>query len=319
MVKTSETLANALEIANNNPPTGTTTQIIKLAMSIAQSRKTMDKSIFSLYRERIDLSEKIFSKLKIIGDTFIDAPSGAIKDAIKHLPPSYNSLHLLCSNLSFGEIQTGIKGRCITKDISFRKTDKYVKQIKHPSVFANDGDKGRWSIKEEHIWSITRREEIQLEGKRLEECETALRKICTEYNLDLRNAKDVSVATIRGEERRVKAAFWRKRLEELVTHKWFAEQEEKVKKQFNLKTVEELIDAPLRTFTGFLICCGCGKKKFFDIWGKAYISKVHLLEARATDAANRYNYRRTIEKKLGEKGRELAIWTNTVLKNYGLI
>ena len=314
-----KTLTNALKIAEENPSKGTARQIINLSISIARSKGEMDKSIFSLYKEKINLSDKIFSKLKVIGEALIDAPEADLREATKHLPASYNSLHLLFSNLSFGEIQTGIKGRCITKDISYRKTNNYVKQIKHPAIFATDGDKGRWSIKEEHIWSITRREEITLEGKALEECEASIRKICKEYNLDLRRAKDVSVATIRGEERRVKAAFWRKRLEELVTHKWFAEQKEKVKKQFNVKTVEEVIDAPLRTFTGFLICCGCGKKKFFDIWGKAYISKVHLLEARATDAANRYNYRRTIEKKLGEKDRELAIWTNTVLKNYGLI
>ena len=79
-----------------------------------------------------------------------------------------------------------------------------------------------------------------------------------------------------------------------------------------------MIDAPLRSFTGFLVLCGCGKKKFFDVWGKAYIAKVHMLEETTEDAANRYNYRRRLEEKLSDK-RELAIWNNLVLKSAGFI
>ena len=157
-----------------------------------------------------------------------------------------------------------------------------------------------------------------MEGEALERFEASIRKICKEYQLDLRKPKEDSVASIRVEERATKAAFWRRRLEELVTEKWFAEQSAEVKKQFNLKKVEEVIDAPLRTFTGFLVCCGCGKKKFFDIWGKAYIAKVHMLEETTEDAANRYNYRRRLEEKLGDK-RELAVWNNLVLRDAGFI
>ena len=79
-----------------------------------------------------------------------------------------------------------------------------------------------------------------------------------------------------------------------------------------------MIDAPLRTFTGFLVNCGCGKKKFFDIWGKAYIAKVHMLEETTEDAANRYNYRRRLEEKLGDKT-ALAVWNNMVLRDAGFI
>ena len=314
----SNSIANAIQIAKDNPFDGTIQQVCNLSISIAESSKTMDKSVFNLYKEKIGIEPKTFSKLKVIGEKLLEANEQDKKAIINDLPASYGTLHIICSKLSIEEIKTAIKGRCITKTLSFRGADKYVKQIRFPHKFANDGDKGRWSIKQDHLFSIFRRDTIVLEGEALERCENALRKICKEYQLDLRQPKDDSIASIRVEERATKAAFWRRRLEELVTEKWFAEQSAEVKKQFNLKKVEEVIDAPLRTFTGFLVCCGCGKKKFFDIWGKAYIAKVHMLEETTEDAANRYNYRRRLEEKLGDK-RELLVWNNMVLSSAGFI
>ena len=314
----SNSIANAIQTAKDNPYDGTIQQVCNLSISIAESSKTMDKSVFNLYKEKIDIEPKTFSKLKVIGEKLLEANEQDKQAIIKDLPASYGTLHIIFSKLSIEEIKTAIKGRCITKTLSFRGADKYVKQVRFPHKFANDGDKGRWSIKQDHLFSIFRRDTIVLEGEALERCENALRKICKEYQLDLRNPKEDSIASIRVEERATKSAFWRRRLEELVTEKWFAEQSAEVKKQFNLKKVEEVIDAPLRTFTGFLVNCGCGKKKFFDIWGKAYIAKVHMLEETTEDAANRYNYRRRLEQKLSDK-RELLVWNNMVLSSAGFI
>ena len=314
----SKTIANAIKTAKDNPIDGTTEQVITLSISIAKSSNTMDKSVFNLYKEKVGISPKVFSKLKVIGDTLLAVSDEERKGMMNYLPSAYNSLYLICSKLSPDEIRTAIKSKCITKTISYRQTDKYVKQIRYPYKFSTDGDKGRWSIKQEHLFSIFRRDMVVLEGEALERCEDALRKICRDYQLDLRRPKEDSIASIRVEERATKAAFWRRRLEDLITEKWFAEQPMELKKQFNVKKVEEVIDSPLRTFTGFLVRCGCGKAKFFDIWGKAYIAKIHLLEETTEDNANRYNYRRRLEEKLGSRT-DLAVWNNLVLRDAGFI
>ena len=314
----SKTIATAIKTAKDNPIDGTTEQVITLSISIAKSSNTMDKSVFNLYKEKVGISPKVFSKLKVIGDTLLAVSDEERKGMMNYLPSAYNSLYLICSKLSPDEIRTAIKSKCITKKISYRQTDKYVKQIRYPYKFSTDGDKGRWSIKQEHLFSIFRRDMVVLEGEALERCEDALRKICRDYQLDLRRPKEDSIASIRVEERATKAAFWRRRLEDLITEKWFAEQPMELKKQFNVKKVEEVIDSPLRTFTGFLVRCGCGKAKFFDIWGKAYIAKIHLLEETTEDNANRYNYRRRLEEKLGSRT-DLAVWNNLVLRDAGFI
>jgi hypothetical protein len=317
-VSDSKTIATAIKTAKDNPIDGTTEQVITLSISIAKSSNTMDKSVFNLYKEKVGISPKVFSKLKVIGDTLLAVSDEERKGMMNYLPSAYNSLYLICSKLSPDEIRTAIKSKCITKKISYRQTDKYVKQIRYPYKFSTDGDKGRWSIKQEHLFSIFRRDMVVLEGEALERCEDALRKICRDYQLDLRRPKEDSIASIRVEERATKAAFWRRRLEDLITEKWFAEQPMELKKQFNVKKVEEVIDSPLRTFTGFLVRCGCGKAKFFDIWGKAYIAKIHLLEETTEDNANRYNYRRRLEEKLGSRT-DLAVWNNLVLRDAGFI
>jgi len=317
-VSDSKTIATAIKTAKDNPIDGTTEQVTTLSISIAKSSNTMDKSVFNLYKEKVGISPKVFSKLKVIGDTLLAVSDEERKGMMDYLPSAYNSLYLICSKLSPDEIRTAIKSKCITKTISYRQTDKYVKQIRYPYKFSTDGDKGRWSIKQEHLFSIFRRDMVVLEGEALERCEDALRKICRDYQLDLRRPKEDSIASIRVEERATKAAFWRRRLEDLITEKWFAEQPMELKKQFNVKKVEEVIDSPLRTFTGFLVRCGCGKAKFFDIWGKAYIAKIHLLEETTEDNANRYNYRRRLEEKLGSRT-DLAVWNNLVLRDAGFI
>ena len=314
----SKTIATAIKTAKENPIDGTTEQVTTLSISIAKSSNTMDKSVFNLYKEKVGISPKVFSKLKVIGDTLLAVSDEERKGMMNYLPSAYNSLYLICSKLSPDEIRTAIKSKCITKTISYRQTDKYVKQIRYPYKVSTDGDKGRWSIKQEHLFSIFRRDMVVLEGEALERCEDALRKICRDYQLDLRRPKEDSIASIRVEERATKAAFWRRRLEDLITEKWFAEQPMELKKQFNVKKVEEVIDSPLRTFTGFLVRCGCGKAKFFDIWGKAYIAKIHLLEETTEDNANRYNYRRRLEEKLGSRT-DLAVWNNLVLRDAGFI
>ena len=314
----SKTIATAIKTAKDNPIDGTTEQVTTLSISIAKSSNTMDKSVFNLYKEKVGISPKVFSKLKVIGDTLLAVSDEERKGMMDYLPSAYNSLYLICSKLSPDEIRTAIKSKCITKTISYRQTDKYVKQIRYPYKFSTDGDKGRWSIKQEHLFSIFRRDMVVLEGEALERCEDALRKICRDYQLDLRRPKEDSIASIRVEERATKAAFWRRRLEDLITEKWFAEQPMELKKQFNVKKVEEVIDSPLRTFTGFLVRWGCGKAKFFDIWGKAYIAKIHLLEETTEDNANRYNYRRRLEEKLGSRT-DLAVWNNLVLRDAGFI
>ena len=84
---------------------------------------------------------------------------------------------------------------------------------------------------------------------------------------------------------------------------------EEVKKKFNIKTIEELHETPLRSFTGFLINADGGRKEFWNKYGKAYLARVNVLMEKTDDRAQRHNLKRRIEQVLNEH-RELIEWQN---------
>ena len=92
--------------------------------------------------------------------------------------------------------------------------------------------------------------------------------------------------------------------------------DDELKKQFNIKTVDELRDTPLRQFTGFLMKSVGNRDDFWKIHGQAYISKVQFLFDTTEDNAQRYNYKRRLEQKMAES-RDLAVFNNLLLKRGG--
>tara|TARA_Y100000589_G_scaffold199799_1_gene188574 strand:+ start:871 stop:1173 length:303 start_codon:yes stop_codon:yes gene_type:complete len=79
----------AIKIAENNPYKGTAKQIAKLSISIAQSAQIFDHSVFALYKEKINISPKIFSKLKVIGETLLEVKEQERNLLINQFPDSY--------------------------------------------------------------------------------------------------------------------------------------------------------------------------------------------------------------------------------------
>jgi len=317
VTKAEEALGTFIRFVEENPYTGTAEQIVTLSQGIAEAGTRLDASTFSIYKEQSGIGEKVFSKLKVIGKTFLKLTDKQRRDVVKGLPASYSTIHLLCS-ISPEELVTGVKSKNITPATSVREAKDYTKQVRFPQLAAIDGEKGRWGSKQEHLWSVFRPEEMPLSGEALQSLEEALREVCKEHGVLLRQANNSGTRTLREEERGRRAAFWREMLEKELTQKWFKEMPDEVKKQFNLKTIDELRDTPLRNFTGFLIRADGGREHFWEKHGQAYVAKVQFLMESTEDRAQKYNLKRRLEEVLGDK-RELAVWNNVILKNSGLI
>ena len=192
-----------------------------------------------------------------------------------------------------------------------------MKQIRFPQLTATEGQTGRWNTNYETLWSVLRPEETPLEGEALQTLENELRRVCEEYGVVLRKDTTESTITLRQEDWKRYASFWRGVLEKELTNKWFKEQPDELKKQFNLKTIDELRDTPLRGFTGFLIKANGGREMFWEKHGNAYVARVCFLMGNTEDTGQRYNLKRRLEQVLGDR-RELAIWHNLMLKNSGI-
>ena len=303
-------LSKVKAITTKNPYTGTAEQIATLSLGIFEASGVLSKSTFSLYKDGTGINEKIFSKLKVIGRNLHELTDDERRDVVKALPPAYSTIHKLCS-LRSKELVTGARSGAITPSMSVRSADEFVKQVKFPSYKATEGEKGRWGAKEEHLFAIYRPKEVLLTDEQRQSLEEALRSICRDYEVLIRDAQahNASTSTLRRQRREKRELYWRKVLERELTTIWFRAMPEVVKKQFNLKSVEELHETPLRSFTGFLINADGGRKEFWSKHGKAYLARVNVLMEKTDDRAQRHNLKRRIEQVLNEH-RELIEWHN---------
>ena len=316
MTKKPPALSDLLKVVEANPYKGTTQQIITLSLAIEGASSQLDRPNFVLFREETGINEKIFSKLKIIGKTLSQLNSKEQAELIKNLPPSYSTIHYLCA-LKPDDVVSSVRTKNITRSTSVTGAKNYVKQIRFPQLTATEGQTGRWNTNYETLWSVLRPEETPLEGEALQTLENELRRVCEEYGVVLRKDTTESTITLRQEDWKRYASFWRGVLEKELTNKWFKEQPDELKKQFNLKTIDELRDTPLRGFTGFLIKANGGREMFWEKHGNAYVARVCFLMGNTEDTGQRYNLKRRLEQVLGDR-RELAIWHNLMLKNSGI-
>ena len=300
--------------ARENPHTGTSQQIVTLSLGIAEASKK-NPATFALFKEATAISPKVFSKLKVIGETLMGIDEEKRRDIVKQLPHSYSTIHLLCS-LKPEELVTAAKSKVITPSISVRAAKEYVKQVRYPALAAKDGEKGRWGTKQEHLYSVFRPDDVPLEGEALQSLEKALKRVCADYGVQMRTPNSDAFTTLRKQERNEKELFWREVLQKELTLKWFYKMPEKTKQEFNLRTIQELQEAPLRSFTGFIIKAVGGRENFWDKHGEAYIAKLNILMEKTEDAAQRYNYRRRLEDVMGKRT-NLAVWNNVQLKANG--
>jgi len=313
-------LATFKKLVAENPHTGTVQQVVNLSIGIATAGERLSPATLAIYRDASGVGEKVFSKLKVIGERIGQLDDKMRRDVINGLPASYSTIHLLCS-LKADELTTAVKTKQVTPKTSVRAAQTYVRQVRFPrqSLGGGNVEKGRWSVKEETLYRVCRPEDTPLSEDLQRQLEDDLRKVCSRYGMDIRRATNEGTTALRDADRKKRAAFWREVLEEQLPQKWFQETDKEVRKTFNVKVVEEIWDAPLRTFTGFLIKTGKGREHFYEEHGQAYVAKLHYLQEMTESRATRYNLKRRIDEVLAHKeGTKLAIWRNVVLKNSGL-
>ena len=328
------------QFVQQNPYTGTAEQVVTLSLGIAAAGKRLSRPTFSLWRDESGIGEKVFSKLKVIGERLGELDDKTRRAVVKGLPASYSAIHLLCA-LKPEELVTAVQSGQVTPKTSVRAATAYIKQVRFPQQASKDGEKGRWGKKEEALFRICRPDDIPMSEEEKADLEQLLHRVCADYRVLVRKG-DQSITSLRDEDRRQKASFWRSVLERELPLKWFKTVAEKkafkengpnLSQQFNIKTPEELWDAPLRSFTGFLRrSCGLSvvefpnqRETFWQRHGQAYIAKLHYLYETTESRATKYNLKRRIEEVLEDESgtypqaKELAIWRNIQLKNSGLL
>ena len=302
----------ALEIAKNNPYKGTAKQIAKLSISIAQSAQIFDHSVFALYKDKINISPKIFSKLKVIGETLLEVKEQERNLLINQFPDSYTTIHILCS-ISTKYLVTGAEKGDITANTTAKEAQLYVQQIRFPT---GDGEKGKWGYKQEHLFNIVRPDDVPMSTTSLNNLKSDIRKICLEYGAELQVPNPSGTTPLRQQERKEKALFWKSILNKQIDQKWFDKTPKSTRNKFNIQSLEDLHESDIKTFTSFIIKVEGSKDIFWNTYGKAYICKLQILAEEHPETGQRYNYRKRLKSYLEDKN-ELRIWNDLVLEENG--
>ena len=315
-------LATFTQFVAENPYKGTAEQVVTLSLGIAAAGARLSRATFAIYRDQSGIGEKVFSKLKVIGERLGGMNDKTRREVVKALPPSYSAIHALCA-LKPEELTTAVKNQHVTPKTSYREASEYVRTIRFPHKAQKTQEaveKGRWSIKETAVFKVCLPQGKTLSDEAQALMQEELRRVASRYECEVRHAVEDTTTSLLEANRREKASFWRGVLESELPQTWFRKTDQDIRKQFNLKVVEEVWDAPLRSFTGFLIRTGGGKDKFYEEHGRAYVAKLHYVQFTTENRSNRHVTKRRIEEVLGhEKAKELAIWRNVILKQGGFI
>ena len=306
---------DALIIAKQNPYKGTSDQIAKLSISIAKTFSSVSAQEFALYKEKTGIQPKIFSKLKVIGETLLKIEKHTRETLIGQFPESYTAIHILCS-LPLENLVLAVKEGDINPKMSVREASIFVQQIRFPNKASIDGEKGRWGNKQEHLFNIVRPNDVPMSKKVIDNLKSEIRQICLEYGAQLQVANPSGTTPLRHQERQEKASYWKSILNKELDQKWFDKSSTSIKKQFNISSLKELHEAPIRKFTSFIIKVEGDKTIFWNDYGKAYISKLQILSELDADTRQRYNYRKRLNSYLQDK-KDLKVWVELVLEEGG--
>ena len=316
-----------LALAEQNPYAGTAQQVMTLCIGIYEASVELDAQTMRAVRDQLPITDKIYSKLRVIGKTCSALPPDQRKVVIKALPDSYSTIHVLCG-LKPAELHTAAKSKRISRTISIRSARDYVKQVRYPALVGdrdlkpgatnppNAGDpswRALLTLHEDPARPLTEEHLLALHQD--------LEQVCKHYGIEVRRAPiNQSISLLQKKERAEKETFWRNTLQNELPQTWFDETPLETRKQFNLKNLEELIRTPLRQFTGFLVRSAGGRRFLWQRYGRAYVAKIHLEYAKTDDRTQRHNYKRRLEEVYGDdtiNGRDLAVWSNKMLKGAG--
>jgi hypothetical protein len=91
--------------------------------------------------------------------------------------------------------------------------------------------------------------------------------------------------------------------------------EQSLKTLFSLNSLDDLVLAPMSSFTGFLNRVQGDRKQFWAVHGVDYIHKVALEYLRTTNRAQRFNYRRRL-RDVAEERENLAKKIQVILDDW---
>ena len=283
---TTKSVSEFLEELVKGTHQGSVDDILHITKVIRTARETLTEEEFRDLRDCWVKSQgmdkggqKVWSKLLQIG---LDDRLEELKD---HLPCTYTTLHLVHC-LSDEELKVGVAEGHIHPKVSQGSLNRWVKYFRFEGQTEEVPEDFSSLVKVLGPASVS--EEV------LNRFKGDLDKLVSVYGFKTQYEEDQTMVTLRQQRSVDRSQEMESRLTKDLRSTW-DRAEDSLKTLFSLGSLEDLVLAPMQTFTGFLNKVSKGRDQFWSLHGTDYIHKVALEYLRTTARAQRFNYRRRLK------------------------
>ena len=279
--------------------TGSVDDILRICRVIRTAKESLTPMEFKDLRERSPFSEKVWSKLLQIG---LDDRLEAVKDS---LPPLYTTIHLIHC-LTDEELESGVRDGHIHPNVTQGSLNRWIRHRRFHG--------GEEVIPEDFKTLVQVMAPPDLSEDTLTRFKGDLEEVVTRYGFRSQYEEDQSMVSLRQQRSQDRSHALVSVLTKDLESIW-EKGEQSLKTLFSLNSLDDLVLAPMSSFTGFLNRVQGDRKKFWAVHGVHYIHKVALEYLRTSNRAQRFNYRRRM-KEVAESHPNLAKKIQVILDEW---
>jgi len=258
--------------------TGSVDDILHVCKSIRSAKESLNPDQFRDLREDSPYSEKVWSKLLQIG---LDDRMEGIKG---DLPPLYTTIHLIHC-LTDEELVLGTRDGHIHREVTQGSLNRWIRHMRFHG--------GQEVIPEDFKTLVQVITPPEVSEEVLERFKQELDGLVSRYGFRTQYEEDQSMVEVRQQRSQDRSQELVNLLTKDLESTW-KEGEQDLKNLFSLNSLDDLVLAPMSSFTGFLNRVSGNREKFWENHGTDYIHKVALEYLRTTNKGQRFNYRRRL-------------------------
>lgn len=279
--------------------TGTTDDILRTCSVIASAKDALSPDDFRDLRDRAPITDKVWSKLLQIG---LDTRLEGLKDS---LPSKWSTIYQV-HTLSDEELQDAVKDGAIHPKVSQGTLTRYLKEKRFQGT-AEGMPEDFESLVQVLIPQDAQEEEV-------ERFKGDLDKLVSVYGFRTQYVGDTSAVALRQKRSQDKGQELMGTLFRDLKTTW-DNSPDNLKTLFSLSSLDDLVNAPMNDFTGFLNRVRKNREGFWTFHGHDYIHKIALEYLKTTSRAQRFNYRRRL-REVGETHSTLAAKVTNTLEQW---
>ena len=279
--------------------TGSVDDILQVCSVVSTAKKSLTPDEFRDLRERSPYSEKVWSKLLQIG---LDDRLEGVKES---LPPLYTTIHLIHC-LTDEELVLGTRDGHIHREVTQGSLNRWIRHQRFQG--------GTEAVPDDFSALVHVMSPPDLSEDTLTRFKGDLEGLVSRYGFRTQYEEDHSMVNLRQQRSQDRSQELVNVLTKELKSTW-VEGEQSLKTLFSLTSLEDLVLAPMSSFTGFLNRVRGNRKKFWDVHSVDYIHKVALEYLRTTNKGQRFNYRRRL-KEVAESHPNLAEKVRVILDKW---